>query len=808
MVKICLGLVPKDEPWGGGNQFAQSFVKYFEDRGYRVVHTLDSDVDVAVMVDPRVGDGRLFSHEELAKAKKHSNGRLRVIHRVNECDARKGSNSMDSLLAKANKCADHTVFISEWLREYFLSQWSVDNKKTSVIRNGADENIFNPDGYTSWDGQGPLKMVTHHWSDNRMKGADIYDLLDECLSAPTFRELFAFTYIGRQPKGSMWRNVKVMSPLHGKKLASMIRENHVYLTASRFEPCGMHHIEGALCGLPLLYHEEGGGIVECCSSFGIAFNNDTLVMALRAMRERYAELRMKLEASYPLKSGLMLEKWEEIINKINKGHVSVISVVSGESGPPTIESCENIKVAIPLHGKMSTRTFHTSNVKAAFTSSKLAIRYLLSPRYYSTLPAEDRCGYGELRSNLVDAFIAETPMLYRCMMMRYFCTNTESVDLRLRENLENALYENETVGSVWRYAAFYDLIRKVPGLGALVSAFETRFYRTKAHGDVLSEVDCLLAPGLGNWGFFHECMVAREAQSLGKPSFAVITNYDNIVNKGYRGYMPTAVAVWSTLMADEAMRIQGIPAKRIEITGPVQYDLFSRPPRQSREKFLLSKGLDPRKKTIFFASGVNPTRIFEFCNLFFHSAYASLFDNCNLAIRLYPDPRVLAAPEWVLLKKEMNNRKCVYVSDPLPFEADGLHSAVGALDLWGDEDMSELHGLLTHSDVMINFYSTISLEAAICDLPTIHIGYDEYVYGRQFKQRVSFLQSMTHNKRKARLQAAKVVMSQDELLKGIENYLEERTRDAEARRRYAAMECGELDGNASERLAKMIRSRV
>jgi CDP-glycerol glycerophosphotransferase (TagB/SpsB family) len=808
-MKICLGFIPKDEPWGGGNQFAQSFVRYFRGRGYQVVHSLDPDTDIAVMLDPRPGDGRPFSHVELAIAKKRSNGRLRVIHRVNVTDTHKRKTSLEDVLFKGNQCADHTVFISEWLRNYFLAKWTHYQIPNSVIRNGADENVFNSTGQIPWDGIEPLKIVTHHWSDNRLKGADIYDMFDQYLSDPLFREQVQFSYIGRPPVDSYWSNISVQQPMYGEQLASAIRQHHVYLTASRLEACGMHHIEGALCGLPLLYHAEGGGIVECCRDFGIMFKNDSLLLAITKMKEQYSVLKSKLK-DYPLDSTRMLQKWESLIQQVARGDNFSICISDSQNNNKCNRSINSkaLHIAIPLHGKMSTRTFHTTNVQDTFTSRNIGIRYLLSPRYYSSLPPDKQSGYGQLLSDRIDAFIEEHPMLTRFMLFRYFCTRTESVDLRLREHLENVLYEGHSVGSVWRYAAFHDLVRRIPKVGLVLSALESSIYKTMEHTSVLTDVDCVLVPGLGNWSFFNECMVARESLAMGKPAFSVITNYDNIVNRGYRGYMPTAVAVWSCLMADEAMRIQGIPAKRIEITGPVQYDTFSQPVRKTRQDFLLEKGLDPAKKTIFFASGVNPTRIFEFCNLFFNSTYSSLFEQCNLVIRLYPDPRVLKAPEWTLLKKEMSNRNGVYVSDPLPYEFDSLHTGVGALDLWGDEDISELHNLLAHSDVMINFFSTISLEAAICNTPTIHIGYDEYVYGRQFKQRVSFLQAMTHNKRTARIEASRVVMSAKQLINEIELYLSDRNRDSEARKRYAKIECGELDGRAAERLADMIRSRI
>ena len=61
-----------------------------------------------------------------------------------------------------------------------------------AIRNGADESVFNRQGKIPWDGRSPLKIVTHHWSDNRMKGADCYELLDRWLADVWLRERFAF----------------------------------------------------------------------------------------------------------------------------------------------------------------------------------------------------------------------------------------------------------------------------------------------------------------------------------------------------------------------------------------------------------------------------------------------------------------------------------------------------------------------------------------------------------------------------------------------------------------------------------------
>ncbi|MEI9897645.1 MAG: hypothetical protein WDN28_28245 [Chthoniobacter sp.] len=70
---------------------------------------------------------------------------------------------------------------------------------------------------------------------------------------------FELWIIGRWPANLCWKSARTFPPLAGRALAERLRECHLYLTATRWEPCGMHHVEGAQCGLPLLYHEDGAG---------------------------------------------------------------------------------------------------------------------------------------------------------------------------------------------------------------------------------------------------------------------------------------------------------------------------------------------------------------------------------------------------------------------------------------------------------------------------------------------------------------------------------------------------------------------
>ena len=73
-----------------------------------------------------------FRYEDILRAKA-KNPHLVCIQRINDNDVRKATNGMDRLLAEANRAADHTVFVSEWLREYHASRWFEPAKPHSVI---------------------------------------------------------------------------------------------------------------------------------------------------------------------------------------------------------------------------------------------------------------------------------------------------------------------------------------------------------------------------------------------------------------------------------------------------------------------------------------------------------------------------------------------------------------------------------------------------------------------------------------------------------------------------------------------------
>jgi len=262
-VKVFFNRIPRNEPYGGGSHFVTFMVEKLESVGHEVVFDLVDGIDIIFIIDPRPGDkGYSINH---ALQYKQNNPTTKILYRVNECDARKNTDFMDNIILETIKRVDKVIFISSWLKSYFINKGGENIKNSAVIYNGCNQKHFYPHLKSV---NNKIKLVTHHWSDNWLKGFDIYQAIDEYLEN---NDKFEFTYVGRYSSLYTPQNTTIVSPLHGKALGDELRKHDIYVTASRHEPCGMHHIEGACSGLPVLYHNDGGGIVEGCIQHGEKF---------------------------------------------------------------------------------------------------------------------------------------------------------------------------------------------------------------------------------------------------------------------------------------------------------------------------------------------------------------------------------------------------------------------------------------------------------------------------------------------------------------------------------------------------------
>jgi hypothetical protein len=318
VLKAAIGANIKDTPWGGGNKFAISLAEYLRSRGWEVSSSLDkSGIDIVLLTEPRrYSESSTFNQLRISRYIV-SNPDTIVVHRINNCDAGRNTINLNRTLARANSSADATVFISDYLRKVFIDNGYIKSKNYIVIKNGADTRIFNRDYRKKWDRSGPLKLVTHHWSSNYNKGFDIYRELDSIVASKVGGIDIEFCYIGNIPRGFKFKNTTVIPPLDGESLAREIKKNHVYITGAIGEGAGMHHIEAALCGLPLVYRDSGA-LPEYCDGFGVKFQGPGgLTGSLKKIIDSYEDYYGKME-EYSNSASNMVEAYENYFLGLEK----------------------------------------------------------------------------------------------------------------------------------------------------------------------------------------------------------------------------------------------------------------------------------------------------------------------------------------------------------------------------------------------------------------------------------------------------------------------------------------------------------
>jgi hypothetical protein len=232
-----------DAPWGGGNGAVKA-----------LQHLPTSDNPDVILI---MG----LDDHEVAPIVTYmaDNPQCRLILRVNDCDAHKGTFGVDDRWLTLSKIAHGTIFVSNWMWDHIrMRGWACQNN--TVIYNGVDYDAFKP--ATNKTPCSKLRIASSHWSDNAMKGQDYYEWLDDFVGKHP--DKFEYTFIGRTK--AQFKNSRHVQPLFGRALGEELAKHDICVNASRWDPGPNSVTESIACGLPTLVHKDGGGGVEFAGS--------------------------------------------------------------------------------------------------------------------------------------------------------------------------------------------------------------------------------------------------------------------------------------------------------------------------------------------------------------------------------------------------------------------------------------------------------------------------------------------------------------------------------------------------------------
>jgi hypothetical protein len=285
----------------------------------------------------------------------------------------------------------------------------------------------------------------------------------------------------------------------------------------------------------------------------------------------------------------------------------------------------------------------------------------------------------------------------------------------------------------WRYARSAGMADAVHGLAERLTPVPAAYTRLfDEHQPSLVVSGDPLRPGDAN--------LLAEARQRHVPSLGSVRSWDNI--QKHLRTRPDALSVWNALNAREAVEIDRFRPGQVAQVGAPQLDVYFRTAAlgggvngriehtASAGMVAADLGLDPRKKTLLLATS----------SLTYDSDQTYLVDMLvdavrsgdirhplQIVLRLHPDDRV---------GRYLKYRHVPEVIVDIP---ERYLATLG----WTmtTEDLERMAALVRTADVMVNFATTVTLEAAIVDTPTVLVAFSpidpeemqRYVVGLHFK---------------------------------------------------------------------------
>ena len=300
----------------------------------------------------------------------------------------------------------------------------------------------------------------------------------------------------------------------------------------------------------------------------------------------------------------------------------------------------------------------------------------------------------------------------------------------------------------------------------------------------------------------YDRFIMQEAKKYGAKVVSLILSWDNTTTKGIAGAKADYVVAWTETMKKELVDYHDISPDNIFVGGVVQYDEYFKDKNlYSREYLFEMLGLDISKKTIFYciesptAYKWNPQLINILGKMMKEGQVSA---TCQLVIRPHPIYFRILNGKYVY-EKDINQLKELEKKYPfIVFDYPEALSEHTSHDMPKSETY-KLGALLKYSDIVMCFYSSINIEASIFNTPIINI---ELYHKKNLPNKV--MANHAHNKRVFATGGVKSVTDEASLLKGINDYLSEPSRDSDGRRNIVEQEAGPNQGVAAKTIGNYL----
>ena len=233
----------KTGPWGGGNQFLLALRDSLSRKGCWAEDLRDAKI---VLFDS-------FNDIDLVLQAKNKYPWIPFVHRINGpiSEYRGRGRHVDKLIYSLTKhVADGAIFQSEYSKQGNATLGMRYEGKHTVIHNAARPMFFQKSEPRVMAEK--VKLIATSWSANINKGFDLFRWLDQNLDFSRY----ALTFVGSSP--FEFKNITMAPPQDAPSLLRYLKDQDIYLMASKNDPCSNAVLEAMAVGLPVVALRSGG----------------------------------------------------------------------------------------------------------------------------------------------------------------------------------------------------------------------------------------------------------------------------------------------------------------------------------------------------------------------------------------------------------------------------------------------------------------------------------------------------------------------------------------------------------------------
>jgi len=293
----------------------------------------------------------------------------------------------------------------------------------------------------------------------------------------------------------------------------------------------------------------------------------------------------------------------------------------------------------------------------------------------------------------------------------------------------------------------------------------------------------------------EDVYLGLEARRKNIFTVGMVRSWDNITSKGTCLFLPDKLIVHNEELKKQAIEILGLKPTGIEVTGLPHFDYYYGYKPTPREDFLKKLSLPINCRYLLhvpylgtYKQSVNET--------------LQIIDEAIKIGKLPTDLKIIVRmpPSYNAGFNDLWTSERIFIDYP------GYKiNQVGKSDWeFTDSDMVHFADSLIHASVILNFASTVTIDAAALDRPVINLSFDGF-FKKDFSHSINDIYIVDHFINVLRSEGSPRVKNKEELFVTINNYLSNSNIDSVGRNKIVSDQCFRLDGRAGERVANYLQ---